>query len=238
MNTTHHKKAPYTILTVIIFLLCISSYCLWTISTETTKERTDYQDEIRFLQAGAQLAKASDYLTAEARAFSVTGDPRHLENYWHEVNTTKRRDSAIATLESLSSDNKLINLLIQSKRNSDALIQTELQSMRSVLEAYKVPDNLMPPPIDQFNLPHNIEKLDAQKKILSAQRILYDKQYYLDKQSIMAPIATFNKLAMAHIEKKISMAKNKINTLVLTLKILLIILIFFNVSMIWILRKS
>ena len=110
--------------------------------------------------------------------------------------------------------------------------------MRSVLEAYKVPDNLMPPPIDQFNLPHNIEKLDAQKKILSAQRILYDKQYYLDKQSIMAPIATFNKLAMAHIEKKISMAKNKINTLVLTLKILLIILIFFNVSMIWILRKS
>ena len=80
MNTTHHKKAPYTILTVIIFLLCISSYCLWTISTETTKERTDYQDEINFLQAGAQLAKASDYLTAEARAFSVTGDPRHLEN--------------------------------------------------------------------------------------------------------------------------------------------------------------
>jgi hypothetical protein len=237
MNTTHYKKAPYTILTIMILLLCISSYCLWTISTETTKERTNYHDEIIFLQAGEQLAKASDYLTAEARAFSVTGDPRHLENYWHEVNTKKQRNLAIATLESLNSDNNLNNLLIQSKRNSDALIQTELQSMRAVLEAYKVPDDLMPPPIDQFSLPHNVEILDAQKKILSAQKILYDKQYYLDKQSIMAPIAAFNKLAFTHIEKKISNANKKIDTFVLTLKILLIALIFLSISMIWLLRR-
>ena len=115
MNNKVIKKAPYTILTIIIILLCISSYTLWTISTEWKNELNNFQEEITFLQAGAQLAKASDYLTAEARAFRVTGDPRHLKIYWNEVNDTKRRDTAIATLKSLSSDNNLINLLIQSK---------------------------------------------------------------------------------------------------------------------------
>ena len=110
--------------------------------------------------------------------------------------------------------------------------------MRSVLEAYQIPAYLMPPPVDQFNIPLNIEQLNAQKKILSAQKILYDDQYYIDKQSIMAPIATFTKLAMNHIEKKFIISKKKIVSLIIILKVLLITLIMISISMIWTLRNK
>lgn len=36
-------------------------------------------------ELGEKLADASDYLTDEARRYSVTGDITHLYNYWHEV---------------------------------------------------------------------------------------------------------------------------------------------------------
>lgn len=47
---------------------------------------------------GENLADAPDYLTDEARRYSVTGDISHLYNYWHEVRVTQTRDKVISEL--------------------------------------------------------------------------------------------------------------------------------------------
>tara|TARA_B100001093_G_C26842829_1_gene1021376 strand:+ start:1860 stop:2531 length:672 start_codon:yes stop_codon:yes gene_type:complete len=201
------------------------------------EERVDYNKEIEFIEAGATLAKASDYLTSQARAFSVTGNPLYLENYWHEVNIDKRRDKAIQTLERLSSDSDLINLLTQSKRNSDVLIQTQLESMRTVLEAYQVPENLMPRPINTFKLSSTTQALSPEKKVFSAQSILYNKKYASDKQSIMVPLDTFKRLVYQNFETKIRNGQKKVTIYIILIKTFFFIALLIIVSMIWILSR-
>ena len=36
-------------------------------------------------EAADRLLKASDYLTEQAQCYTVSGDRRHLENYFHET---------------------------------------------------------------------------------------------------------------------------------------------------------
>ena len=49
------------------------------------RENTAQSNRGELSDLGQELADASDYLTDEARKFSVTGDIEHLYNYWYEV---------------------------------------------------------------------------------------------------------------------------------------------------------
>ena len=46
-------------------------------------------------QASISLQDASDYLTDESRLFAISGEWKHLENYFVEVNESKRREKAL-----------------------------------------------------------------------------------------------------------------------------------------------
>ena len=186
------------IFTTILAVLLILT--LWQMQQLDNQQRQDYQNAVYFVEANAQLAKASDYLTAEARAFSVTKKVEHLNNYWDEVNVVKRRDAAVAVLEQLNGDGKLVRLLVKSKANSDALIQTELASMRAVLESMNTPVADMPKPVAEFSLSGKVNAMSNAEKLNYAQQILFDKQYYRDKRSIMAPLAEFQSLIKEGIE--------------------------------------
>ena len=50
---------------------------------------------------GAEMRAASTLLTNEVRAYSVTTDQEHLDNYWREVDETKTRDRVVAELRTL-----------------------------------------------------------------------------------------------------------------------------------------
>ena len=227
----------YFLLIMSITLIIISSILIFMLNNFILEERVDYNKEIEFIEAGSTLAKTSDFLTSQVRAFSVTGSPYYLENFWQEVNVDKRRDKAIKTLERLTSDSDLINLLTQSKRNSDALIQTELESMRLILEAYQVPENLMPRPISTFKLSSKIQSLPPEKKIFLGQSILYDKKYISDRQSVMVPLDTFKRLVKQKFETKIRNDQKKVTIYIMLIKTFFFIALLIIVSMIWILYR-
>ena len=50
-------------------------------------------------EAADRLLKASDYLTEQAQCYTVIGDRRHLENYFHETEIDRRRDKAIELMQ-------------------------------------------------------------------------------------------------------------------------------------------
>ena len=54
---------------------------------------------MQYREMGENLAKASDYLTSEVRSFSVTGEWKHLYNYWYEIYETRQRDQALTLFE-------------------------------------------------------------------------------------------------------------------------------------------
>ncbi len=232
-SSSHIFQASIATLLSILLLLSV-----WNLNQGINRERLDYKNAIEFVEASATLGKASDYLTAEARAFSVTQNPQHLNNYWDEVNTTKRRDAAVDTLKKLNGDQALLDLLVESKANSDALIQTELQSMRAVMEANGTPVADMPQPVAQYILPEEIQGLSAQEKIEHAQKILFDQKYYADKRSIMEPLSTFTSLIDKSIQEQIIEQNNSVSHLVMTIMGLSIVLFVVSASMFFALRGA
>ena len=154
-------------------------------------ERNIYKDKLEMTTLGNLLAKKSDFLTSHARNFAVTSNPRSLMLYWNEINLNKQRDYAVIRLKQLSTKKDEIELLEKSKSYSDALTLTEVKSMKLVLDAHNVPENLMPQQVERYILPTQDKLLSPNNKILLAQEILFDQKYELDKKLIMDPIETF-----------------------------------------------
>ncbi len=48
-----------------------------------------------------RFMNGSSYLTNEVRAYAATGDKRHYDNYWEEVNTLKNRDLGVAAMQEI-----------------------------------------------------------------------------------------------------------------------------------------
>ncbi|MBG0833469.1 methyl-accepting chemotaxis protein [Planomonospora sp. ID67723] len=138
-----------------------------------------------------RLGNASDLLTNEARMYAVTGDNRHLEAYWDEIDQTRTRDKVITRLQQLGIPAQLFDLLATAKKNSDALVGTETRSMRLVLEATDVPQAQMPGPVADYQLDAADAALDARAKMTKAAEIMFDDQYARDKALIMDPVAQF-----------------------------------------------
>lgn len=44
---------------------------------------------------------ASSYLTDEVRSYTVSGMEIHYDNYWNEVNNTKRRDIGVSNMRNI-----------------------------------------------------------------------------------------------------------------------------------------
>jgi methyl-accepting chemotaxis protein len=149
------------------------------------------QDRITQQELGAEMRAASTLLTNEVRAFAVTADDTHFENYWREVEETKTRDRVVAELKKLGATARELELIEQAKAESDALINTETRAMKLVLGAKGVADADMHPAVGSFELPAGDAGLSADEKQATARRILFNQKYTDDVAKIMAPTKEF-----------------------------------------------
>jgi len=241
MNETIKTEQKSRHLTTIVYLwfliLTIAVAALITavfLRGAIDRERQVEKNKLALVEAGYQLENASDYLTAEVRNFVVTADAQHLQSYWHEVDVSQNRDKAVERLKQLSADAKEIDLLIQSKRSSDALIQTEVHGMKLLLDAYKVPEASTHPVVRAYKLSATDQALPPDKKILLAQKMMFNQQYYLDKEKIMAPIEKFRQLIKTRLTKEAALAQAKTNHLSTALLGILILLAISILILIWV----
>ena len=72
---------------------------------------------------------ASDYLTDEARFCAATGEKTHYDNYWNEVNNTKRRETNVAALQALGLEAEEQAILDQIAALSNSLVPLEEEAM-------------------------------------------------------------------------------------------------------------
>lgn len=149
---------------------------------------------------GEKLADASDYLTDEARRYSVTGDITHLYNYWHEVYSSKTRDGVIEELYAYGPPSNESELLEKAKQYSDMLINTETISMKlQLISDGKTADDYFyneelfgyVKMVEECVLPAEYEKMSADEMGKKAEAILYDAFYNESKSMIISPIKEF-----------------------------------------------
>ena len=147
------------------------------------------QDRLTQQELSADMRGASTLLTNEVRAYAVTADQAHLDNYWREITETKTRDRVVAKLRELGATDRELAFIEQAKAESDALIATETRAMWLVLAASGLEPAEMPPAIGEFEVPAGDAALSADAKLATARRILFDQTYSDNVASIMAPTA-------------------------------------------------
>ena len=125
-------NAVFAIGTTIIAVALIIS--LFVITNKYRAVEKSSQEVINLSASANDLEIASDYLTEQARLFVVTGEKRYFDNYFKEVNETKRRDNALKIIkENFDNNDSAVTNLENALRESNALMETEFHSFRLVI---------------------------------------------------------------------------------------------------------
>lgn len=133
-----------------------------------------------------ELQAASDYLTAEVRSFAMTdGDVKHVDNYFYELHTLRRREKAVARLREICDDEDVIANLDDALKYSDELYETEIYIMRLMFEARGSGLNRYPE-VEEVELLEKHTKITAARMIEDAKNMCFDKQYQMQKDKISA----------------------------------------------------
>jgi methyl-accepting chemotaxis protein len=189
-------------------------------------------------QLGLDLAGASDFLTDQARLYSVTGDTAYLDAYWQEIDETKTRDHVLAELKRLDTPQSEFDLLDESKRQSDALVDTESRSMRLMLEAAGVAPEQMPPAIGAYELTPEDQALAPEAKRTLAREIMFDQAYADAKKRIAGPVGEFEQQMTARADRAVDSAQGGIRTAVILLAVLAVLVPLLVAAVLWVFHRA
>lgn len=78
---------------------------------------------------------ASAYLTSEVRAYAVTGDERHYDNYQNEVNNLKNRDTGVANMKEIGITSEEQQKIDEMSGLSNQLVPLEEKAMEDARAA-------------------------------------------------------------------------------------------------------
>jgi len=240
----YHKEQPQG-MKIKQTTLSIAGACLFTLAaiglgvsvyranSAVNSERTALQRQTDSIAAVDELNAASDLLTNKARQYAVTEDKKYLDEYWNEINVTKTRDKAVATLDALGATDQELGLIEKAKANSDSLVATESRSMRLVLEATGVAEAQMPPAIASYKLSAEDQKLSQAEKLATARIIMFDDKYEGAKVNIAKPTVEFENLLKQRVSGDVKAARNSTRTAILSLVVLAFVVPAIAFAVLW-----
>ena len=94
------------------------------------------EDYIVIEESSKDIQAASDYLTSEARLFVANADKKYLDNYFEEVNETRRRENAVEKIhkiaEQTSKHEQIHSNIEEAVEQSKELMKMECFAMKLV----------------------------------------------------------------------------------------------------------
>lgn len=114
---------------IVMITIFASVFSLVMLNRAVSEEREASISQLELERQANQLLRASDYLTEQAQSYVQYGEQQYLNNYWEEVNETKRREEAIERLEELGVSEEHFHILFQAQAESNALIDVEDEAM-------------------------------------------------------------------------------------------------------------
>ena len=197
MRTATAKESViprFGIILIAVTLLALTVMLLMFHKTAQKAREIDLMEKSRETCTAAilSLSNASDYLTTEVWAYAISGDLSDMQNYWNEVEITRRRDKAIETLLHQDLTVQEETHVMRAKASSDSLIAGETWSMRLLAESYGVPESEMPQRVRNTRLQKNEEALTSTEKRQKAQAYLFGADYADSKANIRTMVSAFN----------------------------------------------
>lgn len=204
------------------------------LNTDLANERAAESREIEETKLGYNISDTSDFLTNEVRLYVMSGNPRHLQNYWYEIETQRTRETVLLRLQELGAPSQELALLDRAKQNSDKLVSTEMRAMKLMLIVTGIAEQSMPESISEFRLSAADKQLTPGDKIELARSIVFDNAYAQAKLDIMGPINEFLWTMQQRIKVETLISQHETNqmlyfcTILLGVSLLLLLLIVWN----------
>lgn len=153
-------------------------------------------------RAAKNLQDASNYLTEQVRLYSMTGEPAYLDNYFQEVDETRRRDKAVKSLKRYFEGTDSFASLQKAMDCSENLMDTEYYSMCLVLEAQGINRENWPEELQKVNLSSEDNSLTSSEKMKKAGEIVCDDAYQEARKEITDDVSNC-------MEQLIEITKNR-----------------------------
>ena len=138
----------------------------------------------------AQVSAGSDYLTEQVRLFAVTLDSGYVENYFHETNVARRRETALEQLDKQASP-RALRYLETALDYSNQLMEREVYAIRLAAEALSLDPAALDPKVAQVKLSKKDAALSAQAKLDEVRDLVFGTEYQAKKQLITSNIDYF-----------------------------------------------
>ena len=166
--------------------------------------------------AAAEMVSASDYLTDRVRCFVVTGEIEYLHDFFEEVETTRRRDQAVADLERLLAgrDSGALAALNTALELSNELVQTEYRAMRLTLEPGDYPMEDIPEEIAAIRLTPAEQSMSREELLKTAQDLVFDNNYMHAKDRIRENVNLCTQALIHSSSQELENASAKMSLLV------------------------
>lgn len=172
---------------MVVIAVLISTILLAAMSrTNIIYQRThaSTRELVEWREHSYNLQEASDYLTEQIRYFVVTGEKKYLDNYFEEVNVTKRRENALLDLKENHENSRAFRELSEAMSESVYLMNKEYYSARLAVEAYGYNINDYPEVVRLVELSEKDLTLTSEEQKYAAINYLFDDEYLQSKNRI------------------------------------------------------
>ncbi len=166
-------------------------------------------------QAVSDMEISSDYLTDRVRSFVYTGDVQYMNDFFEEVDVTRRREKALSVLEEIldGSDNSAYESLSAALELSNELIQQEHLAMVLRLESDIEKTSEIPPVLFEIELSEADKDLTPEEKREKAKSLVFDDFYLGHKQQIRENVKRCTESLIQSSSKEMEQASSRMDRL-------------------------
>ncbi len=212
------------VITLVISAMLIHATYRTSNGYERVNEATEHY--IEWEQNASSIKDAMDYLTEQARNFVMTGEKVYLQNYFMEVNVTRRRESAMAVLRaSAPGDEEAFSKLEDAIRQSQAQMSLEYYAMRLTLSAYGYDLSEFPAELQSVTLLSKDAGLSRSAKQARAKNLVLDSDYLEKKAAIDEDLRAYLASLEANTKNQQTEASAQMRSLLETQRMLVFALI-------------
>lgn len=198
----------------------------------------DITEEYIYVQEEAEnLLVGSDFLTDRVRLYAVTKDLGYVEEYFTEVEETKRRDKALETLEE-HMDGKDAEILTASREAlelSNELMEMEMHAMKLAALSVDEAVSMLPLEIEDYPLTEEELSCTSEEKSDAAVGLVFSEEYRDMKRQIEEKISFVTERVITICEKEQAESENEMKTALIHQSIytvLIVVLVIFSYIMI------
>lgn len=130
------------------------------------------------------MQAGSDYLTDRVRTFIVTGDIESAEDYFREVEVTRRRELAVSSMEEYLSGTDTARYLNAALQASNHLAEIECYAMGLAAAGNGLDLRALPSALQAVSLEEEDASLSPQKQVNKAHELVFNETYQGYKEEI------------------------------------------------------